>query len=196
MSKEIYYNKKKEEVLYKLAELLNAHPDIADRIKEIIEVLLSPPWIKVEDELPYVYADMKDRWLGVTEQVLTRRENNSYAIDNMQYGKNGWFWVNASFDNAEVTHWMFIPTIIDGSSMAEIPSEGDSRDGFLSPENLQFGDKYKIPDGYAVFLKEDSDGYHFIVQSDYLDDCKIMVYDSFGCTYPDPHHEFMLICKA
>lgn len=110
MSKEISYNKKREEVPYKLAELLNAHPYIADRIKEIIEVLLLPPWIKVEDELPYIYADMEDRCSGLTQQVLTKREDNSYALDNMQYGKDGWFWVNAESEGVKVTHWMFIPS--------------------------------------------------------------------------------------
>ena len=102
---------KKEEIFKRIAALIKAYPDAEDEIKELVEVLLSIHWEDAVKSPPYLYKDLVSPVWGInlTEQVLTRLEDNSYNLDNMQEGQNGWFWVDEREDN-KVTHWMQIPS--------------------------------------------------------------------------------------
>ena len=103
---------KKEEIFKRIAALIKAYPDAEDEIKELVEALLSIHWEDAVESPPYLYKDLVSPVWGInlTEQVLTRLEDNSYNLDNMQEGQNGWFWVDEREDN-KVTHWMIIPDI-------------------------------------------------------------------------------------
>ena len=102
---------KKEEIFKRIAALIKAYLDAEDEIKELVEALLSIRWEDAVKSPPYLYKDLVSPVWGInlTEQVLTRLEDNSYNLDNMQEGQNGWFWVEEA-DN-KVTHWMQIPEI-------------------------------------------------------------------------------------
>lgn len=103
---------KKEEIFKRIAALIQAHPDAEDEIKELVEALLSIRWEDAVESPPYLYRDLVTSIFGInlTEQVLTKLEDNSYNLDNMQEGQDGWFWVHEEEDN-KVTHWMIIPDI-------------------------------------------------------------------------------------
>ena len=103
---------KKEEIFKRIAALIKAYPDAEDEIKKLVEALLSIRWEDAVESPPYLYKDLVSPVWGInlTEQVLTRLEDNSYNLDNMQEGQNGWFWVEEEADN-KVTHWMIIPDI-------------------------------------------------------------------------------------
>ncbi|MGM9533073.1 hypothetical protein [Intestinibacter sp.] len=95
------------EALQKTLEIIKKYPDIQEDLKEIVDALLSPPWIGVNEELPYIYADMVTSSGDRTELVAVKREDGTQDYGYMVY-KDKWYWVTESNSDSPVAYWMFI----------------------------------------------------------------------------------------
>lgn len=97
----------REQALAIIGSFMDLLPAAREEIQEAIEVLFSPQWISVDEELPYERKELLEDD-HETELVLIVDSTGFIDTDFMSNYNGTWQWWN----NSDATHWLPIPKFI------------------------------------------------------------------------------------